>query len=165
MTANKSRARRGELLNWCMTVAHADSDSCIPWPFGKGVRDYGRVRYQGTHRLATHVVLILSGQPRPAAPNDQALHSCDTPSCCNPRHLRWGSVADNMNDRDGRQRGQTPDTKGEAHGRAKLSDDDVRNIRRYLAQGATQRAIGELYGVAPSVISRIKTGKRWAHVV
>lgn len=42
------------------------------------------------------------GRPRPAAPKNYGLHSCDTPACWNPDHLRWGTHGENLKDRAGK---------------------------------------------------------------
>jgi hypothetical protein len=46
--------------------------------------------------------------------------------------------------------------------RPPLSDAEVSDIRKMLADGATQRSISEKHNVAQSIISRIKTGRRHA---
>lgn len=54
-------------------------------------------------------------------------------------------------------------TKGESNGRAILTDDDVREIRK--AKGIkSSRLIAIAYGVCQSVVKRIWSGKRWGHV-
>ncbi len=91
-------------------------------------------------------------------PGDRLVcHSCDNPSCVNPRHLFLGTIQDNIRDRDikGRQ------ARGERNGPAKLTEQEVRAIRndeRPLA------AIGADYGVAPHTISAIKNRRTWKHV-
>lgn len=49
------------------------------------------------HRKAHHVTLELTSERNGA---DCAMHSCDQPSCVNPAHLSWGSLAENNLDRD-----------------------------------------------------------------
>lgn len=45
------------------------------------------------HRMALALL-----RPKPAG-DFEAIHSCDTPPCCNPRHLRWGSAIENTEDK------------------------------------------------------------------
>lgn len=48
---------------------------------------------------------------------------------------------------------------------AKLTDDDVREVRKELREGKmTQRKIAEMFGVVPMVITDIKKGRSWTHV-
>lgn len=86
-------------------------------------------------------------------------HSCDTPKCVNPNHLWLGTRRDNLQDCQdkGRRRGPA----GEAHPKAKLTDDDVIKIR---SDPRMHKLIAEDYGVHPSLIGSIKSGKIWKHL-
>ncbi|WP_434452948.1 HNH endonuclease signature motif containing protein [Lentzea sp. E54] len=53
-----------------------------------------------------HITMCeLANGPRPNS-RHQVNHHCDTPSCCNPDHLYWGTQSENMQDcvRRGRYR-------------------------------------------------------------
>lgn len=67
-----------------------------------------------------------------------------------------------------RRLGRRPAVYGERHHKAKLTADDVREIRRvwpvWRALGRTQAELGARYGVADSRISRIVNHKAWRHV-
>ena len=89
-------------------------------------------------------------------------HSCDNPPCVNPEHLLLGTQADNMADKINRGRANVPH--GERHTSAKLTADDVRDIRQFLADGESCRSIGRAYGVSHQVVSDIKLGKSWRSV-
>jgi hypothetical protein len=55
--------------------------------------------------------------------------------------------------------------RGERHGRARLSSNDVRAIRaRYAAGDVTQRALAQQFGVHQAQIHHIVTGVHWRHV-
>jgi hypothetical protein len=87
-------------------------------------------------------------------------HSCDNPSCVNPDHLWRGTSLDNAKDRDAKGRGHY----GGRHPMAKLTENDVRYIKAFLAAGANQRVIAKNFGVSYATISYINTGKTWSHV-
>lgn len=53
--------------------------------------------------------------------------------------------------------------RGELNSAARLTDQDVSNIRDLLEQGVYQRVIADRFGVSQSTISLIKLGKAWAH--
>lgn len=53
---------------------------------------------------------------------------------------------------------------GQWHGHSKFKNDDVLAIRQRLKAGESRTAIAREYGVNPSTISRIATGKRWGHL-
>ena len=54
--------------------------------------------------------------------------------------------------------------KGEKHPRAKLSDVAVLKIKELLGKDITKKRIAEDFGVTPSLITRIATGKAWSHL-
>lgn len=141
-----------------------DDGGCILWPGAKTDKGYGHVTRGGRNILAAHLVLEGRGFPRPS-PKHDAAHAphevCGNRDCVNPDHLRWATRQENMDDR-------VPDGTlpvGERHGRAKLTADDVRDIRRmYAAGGVTYRDLGERFGVTESMVGRIVRGQAWTHV-
>lgn len=54
---------------------------------------------------------------------------------------------------------------GTANPNAKLSEDDVRNIRKLLAEGVSGPKIARQFGVNHGAVYEIKNGKKWTHVV
>lgn len=88
------------------------------------------------------------------------LHRCDVRCCVNPRHLFLGDYA--ANHADMMAKGRNHPSRGEANGRAKLTDEQVRGIRsdtRHAAQ------IAESYGVSRCTIYAIRANKKWRHVL
>lgn len=86
-------------------LAAEPTDECVEWPFGARA-GYGVIQIHKRSLLVTHVVLERVGLPRPQIEGYHgacALHSCDNPPCCNPRHLRWGTNAENVRDREQRR--------------------------------------------------------------
>lgn len=98
------------------------------------------------------------------------MHLCDNPPCFRYDHLVVGTVAQNNADRSAKgrtarhDRWTGPPIRGENHGSSKLTEDDVRAIRRRIASGDVQRRIAADYGVSPAIITHIKTGHLWGHV-
>lgn len=85
-------------------------------------------------------------------------HTCDTPSCFNPSHLFLGTPLDNHQDRNAKGRQARGSKNG---GGNKLTEDMIPGIRadtRYL------RDIALDYGVAFSIIWKIKHGILWKHI-
>ena len=88
------------------------------------------------------------------------LHTCDNPPCCNPSHLFRGTQLENIRDRTKKNRQAT---RG-AHGRAKLTDKKVENIRREYVRGSRTHggpALGRKYGVTGQAIRYAVRGKTW----
>ena len=129
------------------------STECWEWTAFK-VRGYGRFSFGGKTYQAHRIAAFFDGM-LPSLDSDlQVLHRCDNPSCVRPSHLFLGSHADNMADKTAKGR----QSKGASHGTAKLSIEDVREIRR------VQNSCYELarrYNVSPSHIAKIKRGELW----
>ena len=89
------------------------------------------------------------------------LHSCDNPSCVNPKHLRAGTLSDNMQDCVSRKRNFIPDNRGELATWSKLKADSVRHIKLKLMSGV---AYAKMYGVHRSTIYQIWKGNNWKSI-
>lgn len=90
-------------------------------------------------------------------------HHCDNPPCVNPAHLFLGTDADNCADRVAKGRSsRRVSHRGETSPLAKLTEQDVREIReRYARGGIYQRELGVEYGVSQTEVGRIVRGVRW----
>lgn len=139
-------------------------DACWLWtayrrPHGYGQFGVGR-SVVGAHRFALEREI-----GRALVTGECALHSCDTPSCVNPTHLRVGSHSDNMADKAARGRVVNRPLRGEVHPGAKLTDVKVEEIRAiYTAGGVSQRELAARFGLAQSRVSFIVNHKVWRHV-
>lgn len=132
-------------------------DECWPWLGGRHKRTgHGYFLRTYAHRVA----LFLSGGGW--AGQLCALHSCDNPPCCNPAHLRIGTVADNM--RDKKERGRCNPARGERSNRTKLTAPDVAEMRRRKSAGERTADIAESFGISEISAYLIITRRRWAHV-
>lgn len=100
----------------------------------------------------------------PIPPGLNVLHHCDTPACVNPEHLFLGTQKDNADDMmaKGRGNGQLPT--GENHPDAKLSVEQVLEVRSLAEAGWSIRALGRRFGVNSSTIVRIKNRQLWRQV-
>ncbi len=136
--------------------------SAMCWPFigaimpsGYGKFYLSRTKPMRAHRAAWEMVNgpIFSGA--------HVLHSCDNPACCNPAHLRLGTHADNMADMYKRGRRDHSKIRGEKNGAARLTAEQVAEIRKRLKADESQRALGRAFGVNKSTIARIEHGRSW----
>jgi hypothetical protein len=115
---------------------------------------YGSFRVNRRSLKANRVSAFLAGIISDLDDGSSVCHSCDNPSCVNPDHLWRGTQAENMQDMSAKGR----------HSAGKLTEQDVRYIKAFLAAGAKQRVIAKNFGVSAMQISHINTGKRWGHV-
>lgn len=94
------------------------------------------------------------------------LHRCDVRACVNPAHLFLGTPADNTADmrRKGRQSGPRNPLVGELHPRHRLTETQVRDIRRLRAAGAKATDIALHYRVGQPHVSAICLRQTWTHV-
>lgn len=89
------------------------------------------------------------------------LHSCDNPSCINPKHLSQGTHKENSEDRNRKKR----QAYGIKNGNVKLTEDKVLEIKKLLNDGKTkQKEIASKFGVSVPLIQKIKYGKLWSHL-
>lgn len=135
------------------------TETCWLWNGHRDRNGYGKLSFAGEPWLAHRLALTLNNPGR-ERPELQALHKCDNPPCCNPKHLYWGTPADNV--KDAETRGQARHPAGENHGRAKLTQKDADKIRDLRKDGMAIRAIARLYPQVsrPSIV-RIVHGKGW----
>lgn len=93
------------------------------------------------------------------------LHRCDNPPCVRLDHLRLGTHADNMADMIAKRRNPCVGRRSEAHQMAKLTAEQVIEIReRHAAGGITQRQLAAEYGVSYPHVSLIVRRKTWKHL-
>ncbi|WP_367582384.1 HNH endonuclease signature motif containing protein [Tsukamurella tyrosinosolvens] len=139
-------------------------DEC--WEYKGGCQTnrggYGKISIGGQGKTrGAHIVAweLANGMPMPEGL--QIRHSCHNPPCTNPAHLSVGTAQDNADDKQAAGRYY----RGEQHGRAKITEDDVRAIRRrYAAGGVFQRELAADYGIDQTVVSDIVRRKIWQHV-
>ena len=138
---------------WRLVKVGAD-DECWPW-LGDTDRDgYGVFVFQGKKAGAHEYALsFTTGERR--HPSLDTCHSCDTPPCCNPAHLRFDTRLSNVRDMHER---------GRARNGSALTDSDVVLIRERRAAGARQKDLADQFGLTDGAVSMIVRGLRWPHV-
>ena len=114
----------------------------------------GKRSFVGVHIL----VLLAFVGPRPDGL--ECRHLDGDPANNHPSNLRWGTSKDNADDR----RRHGTQTRGSAHGPAKLTGEKVAEVKRLLHGGVSQRGVAKAMGVGKSAIDRIATGVTWKHV-
>lgn len=147
---------------WSRVDHSAGADACWPW-LGRQSPDtgHGATRWMG-QVIGAHVLALQLhiGQPVPAGAF--VCHHCDSPPCCNPSHLYVGDAATNAADRV--RRGRAHDRQGPDHAGAKLTAEQVREIRSRHAAGESYPTLGRAFGLHPQNIGRIVRREGYANV-
>lgn len=130
---------------------------CWNWTASTQSKGYGSFGIGGGKTALAHrVAYQLTRGPVPEGL--LVRHHCDNRICCNPAHLELGTIADN--NRDAVERGRT--ARGEKNGRAKLSAEQVREIRRLRSRENKKIVeLANLYKMHPRSISNVVNEKYW----
>lgn len=169
----------------------ADENECWLWNGAKSSYGYGSFGFGKKHFIASRLVwMLLRG---PISEGMVVMHICDTPSCVNIAHLRIGTTKDNSDDkvsknrhrwvygerhysktnpeklatgsRNGSRKHPERLLRGETHHSAKLTEDDVLEIRKLYAIGFTCCEIAEKFSINPTSAHKAATGRTWKHVL
>jgi hypothetical protein len=146
---------------WSHVAITGDDNLCWLWVGNRFKNGYG---FQKINHKRIRAHRIAWSYPDYVIPDGMFIcHSCDTPLCCNPKHLFLGTNQDNLDDMRNKGRGYLfPVRRGEDNYSSKLNSYQVGLIRsRYLSGSITQTALAKEYGVSQAAISLILTGKKW----
>ncbi len=128
---------------------------CIFWIASTNAKGYGVIRADKKGMSLAHRVAWQ--ELRGPIPNGMlVLHHCDIPCCINVEHLYIGNHADNA--ADASKRGRLVPFPGEKNKRAKLTWDQVHQIR---AMDGYHTDIAKIFCVSPAAIDKIKSGRTW----
>lgn len=141
MQTDLIRSQRGK-VRW-VVEDRGFATPCWIWQLAMGHDDYGRWRGTTAHRA---VYEALRG---PIPSGLQVDHLCRVHRCVNPDHLEPVTCKENL------RRG----IRGK-----KLSEDEVRFIRRHLAEGQSGRSLAMQFGVSQSMVSNIRHRTVWADI-
>lgn len=132
-------------------------DECWEWTAAINSSGYGMIglgrRTDGTVHAHRAAFKIYVGEIPDGL---DVCHTCDNRICVNPNHLYTGTRKDNM--QDCVKRGRTNKPSGENHPRARLTVQDVIEIR------ASTKSMNELaaqYGVGLTTIQNVLHRKSW----
>jgi len=151
-----------EIRFW-LKVDKKSEDECWPWIGQRLKSGYGRISLgakkegsEGAHRVSW---ILANKQKIP----DQmfVMHSCDNPSCVNPKHLSIGTPKQNHDDmvKKGRKRVVAP--VGNENGKAIITPDIVRQIR---SSDESHASIARRFNISPNCVRSVRIGRTWSHV-
>ena len=153
--AGAAARREADRERFYSHVAPPNAKGCRLWLLAPAEDGYGWFTL-GRRKVRAHVAaLILNGVA--IAEGQEGCHRCDVPMCVELSHVFPCTHAENIADRDAKGRTM----RGEAHHLTRLSDDDVRAIRRSLNPVSTLAA---MYGLDVKTVRRIRNHETWKHV-
>lgn len=146
---------------WSHVDQSGGNDACWNWQQSHDNRGYGRFKIilDGTLMRLTHRIAYRLAKG--SVDGMCVCHRCDNKSCCNPKHLFLGTVADNNADKSAKGRA----TRGERSANAKLNDQLVRQIRQLHAEGNRRIEISRRLSINPGTVGNVINRRRWAHVI
>lgn len=132
------------------------TETCWLWTASKDGKGYARFSTGGrkgkSHSAHRTAYELWVGQ---IPDNLVVRHKCKNKDCVNPEHLETGTQVDNEADkvRDGTT------NRGERCGTAKLTNEQVADIRRRVGQKGVELA--KEFGVSKATISQILSATTW----
>lgn len=122
-------------------------------------KGYARVDLRGSTKKVHR--LVLTAFDRPANPGEEGAHLDGNPSNNCRENLAWKTSSENKDDQ--RRHGTMP--RGEQRARSALSDDDVRQIRRFRSEGLMWKEIHRDYpNIGWSTLVQAGTGINYGHI-
>ncbi len=129
-----------------------DKNGCWIWQWSMVNTGYGKM-WDGSKLVLAHR-WYYEQKYGPIPEGKYLCHTCDVRACVNPDHVFVGTQKDNVQDMIKKGRDNNP---------RKLSDSDVRKIRKRLSSGESQTSISRSYDITQSTVSAINTrSKRFA---
>lgn len=120
-----------------------DASGCFNWTGGLTQSGYGRIMVSGRQMLA-HRLSYEAFREKKVPDGLFVCHHCDNRKCVNPAHLFPGTPKQNTQDAVNKDRL----CRGERHHEAKISDEQVAEMRRLYEGGMTKAQVARQFGVS-----------------
>jgi len=146
------------------------TETCWIWTGAQNSRGYGQF-WNGVKTIQAHWFLLPEQPPK----GKEACHHCDNPLCVRPSHIFIGTRSENMIDCCKKGRHRHGDTKLAAQKRktwhrgsnnhaSKLTEEQAKIAKNCPIKYGEASKLAKLFGVSLTVITEIRSGKRWSHL-
>lgn len=135
------------------------SNGCWEWTGYLTKSGYGKVSVDGYKWLAHRYAYQQWNGP--LIDGLVIMHECDNKKCVRPNHLTQGTTA--KNNADAHARGLI-NKKGIANSSAKLSEEEVYQIRQLLNIGMPHTVLAKKFGISTRSVWNIAHFKTWTHL-
>lgn len=140
-------------------------DECWPWKPAIKTGDHGMFGIRSDVYCAHRVALFVGTGKDPL--EKDSCHTCDYPPCCNPNHLFAGFAKDNIDDMI--RKGRKVQVTGESHPRARLTWEQVQDIRKRYRKGRQTKenrhlgsfALAKEFDITVTQLLTIARGDQW----
>jgi hypothetical protein len=132
---------------------------CLDWT-GSTSDGYGLLRV-GQRKMLVHRLMFELVNHQRIPSGFVVMHRCDNRRCYEPSHLQLGTVVDNSRDMVQKGRSRLCGRPGERNSYAKLTAEQVQEIRHRHFAGETQTALARELGVHASTVSCMVRGATW----
>jgi len=146
-------------------VSIKGNNECWEWTGGKqgdgygifGVIENGKWKMKLAHRISW--TFHFGEIPKYM----KICHKCDNPKCVNPNHLFIGTQLDNVKDMV--KKGRINSREGIKNPKAKLTENEVLEIRRlYASTNITFADLGKMFGISDTHSGYIVKRRVWKHI-
>jgi HNH endonuclease len=142
----------------------ASPEDCWLWKYAYDKDGYGQIGVGSSNlsgRSHRRAYQLYVGE---IPPGIYVLHTCDNRPCVNPHHLFLGTQKDNIQDMITKGRRVQSNTVGEHNGRARLTEEKVRLIRRLSSEGYRTCDLARKFGMSWTATSEVISRESWSHV-
>jgi hypothetical protein len=140
-------------------VAIKGEEDCWIWQGAILPNGYGYYRLGSSMQYTHRIAFAVSQNTRPKLLAGLVLHSCNVRACCNPRHLRLGTYADN--NRQAKEEGRTrPGFTFKPPPNKVLSSEAVAELKAMRAEGRSGACLAAIFGIQRDWVYKICNGAR-----
>jgi len=144
------------------------NNECVKFPGKVAHQNYGRMTKNGQWFTAHILVWEMTNGPVPEGM--EVCHSCDNSWCIQISHLYVATHQQNVRDMVSRgrhflQRNPNGAVKGSRHGRSKLKEEQVLEIRKLYDSGKYKQIdLALMFSIHKQTVNNIVRRQKWTHI-